>query len=962
MKLNLGDKMHGFEVVRVRELSELGGNLVELKHLKTGAEVCHLDNGESNKLFAIAFETLPEDHTGVFHILEHSVLCGSDKFPVKEPFVELIKSSMNTFLNAMTFPDKTMYPVSSRNEKDFLNLTKVYLDAVFAPAILTNPDIFYQEGHHTEIAEDGTTSYKGVVFNEMKGVIGSVDEAVEIAMTDMLYPDSVYKYVSGGHPEHIPDLTYEQFIDTYKRFYHPSNSKTWLDGDVPMDEVLLLLDEYFSSYEKSDNLPVLNYQDKPESTERTAYYEIAEDESEENKVQIAWGKLAGDWRDKEKLLAADVVFDVLAGSNDAPLKRAVLEGGLCQDFTLTLFDGIAQPFCQMRAHNTELSKKEELTAVINKVLLEQLEKGLDRESLEASLNQLEFRVLEASEPQGLYRAMNSMNAWLYGGDPAMYITWKDSFASLREKLDGDYYNEVMRELLYDRDGMCTVCLLPSRTVGEEMRAREAARLEREAAARSEAENEALKELNRGLEEWHNTPDSPEALATIPTLDLSEVSAEPAFSPFKVDEADGVTVLRHEAMCGGITHLNLYFSLADYTKEELSYIAFIPMLLGELPTKNYDSITLQREIKKYTGRLNFGIDIFSERGQTEDCTPYFEVTASFLSQNREKVIALVREILTETDFSHTDKIRETFVQEENYLRQGVIMSGHTIAMTRALSHFSAGQALKETVTGFERYCTLRDTVKAFDEKAEMLEGLYSAFAARAIARKRLTVSVTSPDANTYDVSDIIGAFEMGEVPTAVKYEKANTPRFEGIKIPAQISYASVGYNLNDMNFDYSGVATVLSGILSFGALWSKVRVQGGAYGAGIQIRSNGNIACYSYRDPSAKRTLDIYAGLAADLREFCESDEAIDKYIISSIARTEPVRSHLGESVAVDAEWFCKIDEDCIRRLRRDMLECTKEKLMDWCDALSAMTEKGAVCVIGYDGVLADCEGLEIAGL
>lgn len=961
--MNVNDKINGFTVTRIRELPEVSGVLTELRHDKTGAEVCHMDNGENNKLFSISFKTLPEDHTGVFHILEHSVLCGSKKYPVKEPFVELIKSSMNTFLNAMTFPDKTMYPVSSRNEKDFLNLTRVYLDAVFAPAILENPNIFYQEGHHTELDSEGKPSYKGVVFNEMKGVISSVDEAVEMSMNDMLYPDSCYKYVSGGHPEHIPDLTYEQFVDTYKRFYHPSNAKVWLDGDVPLSEVLEILDsEYFSNFDAAESLPELKYQEDAPAVAREAFYEIAEGEETEDKTQIVYGRIIGDWQDKEKILALDIINDVLAGSNDAPLKRAILEEGLAKDFSITLYDGIAQPFMYMRYHNTEDKMEEAIKANLEKVLTSMAEGGLSRADLEASLNQLEFRVLEASEPQGLNRCINSMNAWLYGGDPAMYITWKDAFASLRAKMDTDYFESLIREYYLDGTKLSTLILRPSRTLGEEMREKESARLEKEMAERSDAEKEELKALCEALEKWQLTPDSPEALATIPTLDISEVSPEPAFSHFEETEIDGVKVLLHKAPTGGVCHAVMYFDLSDYTKEELSYISFLPMLFEELPTKNRDAISLQRETKKYLGRLNFNIDIFADRGQTENCTPYFAVVTSFLAHNKEKAIELTREILRETDFTSPEKIKEILAQEEDFLRQNLIMGGHSIAMTRVLSHYSAGQAVKEATCGFERYMALKGAVKSFDEVYEKLFGLYTRFSRETVCKKRMTLSVTAFDADAFDHAAVIGGYPEGERAESVKYEKATTPMREGIKIPAQVSYASVGSNLSLLGADYSGAASIISGLLSYGALWNKVRVQGGAYGAGLLIRSNGNMATYSYRDPSAARTLDIYKELAGDLREFCESDEKIDKYIISTVARQEPVRSHLAESNARDAEWFCKIDEEYVRGHRREMLSATKADLLAYADVLERMATEGAVCVVGYDGVLSGCDGLEITSV
>ncbi|MCQ2553335.1 MAG: insulinase family protein, partial [Clostridia bacterium] len=422
--IKTGDKLFNFTVTRVRESKELSGRLVELKHDKVGTEVCWVDNGEVNKLFSITFKTLPSDSTGVFHILEHSVLCGSEKYPVKEPFVDLLKSSMNTFLNAMTFQDKTMYPVSSRNAQDYLNLAGVYLDAVFAPAILKNKNIFYQEGWHIE--QDEELSYKGVVFNEMKGAMASKDELMIESLLALMFKDNCYGFNSGGDPAVIPTLTYEKFIETYKKHYHPSNARVFLDGSVPIEETLSMLDDYLSKYEKSEDIPEVSYQ-VPFAAEETIYYALGEEEELKDKGQLTIAKIVGKWDNPVKNMAIGVVFNALSDSNDAPFKKALLESGLAQDLDMTVNDDAAQTFISIDAKNIQDGKDAEVIETIKRVAKEQVEKGIDRKALIASINSLEYKIKAPEEPAGLLRAIKSMLSWLYGGDPMMYLECDEYF-------------------------------------------------------------------------------------------------------------------------------------------------------------------------------------------------------------------------------------------------------------------------------------------------------------------------------------------------------------------------------------------------------------------------------------------------------------------------------------------------------------------------------------------------------
>ncbi|MBQ6089277.1 MAG: insulinase family protein, partial [Firmicutes bacterium] len=523
MKVN--DIIHGFKVTRVRESEELKGTLYEMEHIKTGAQLAWLDNGCENKLFSATFKTLPWDNTGVFHIMEHSVLAGSENYPVKEPFLDLIKSSMNTFLNAMTFPDKTMYPVSSKNEQDFINLVGIYLDAVFRPAIYTNDSIFRQEGWHYEV-EDEEPSYNGVVFNEMKGAYASVDTQIEDELQKALYPDSIYGFISGGDPAEIPNLTYEYFLRAHSEFYSPSNCRIWLDGDVPFDRVMTIIDEeYLSTFERDDRTHEIAMQAPVESVDTVRFYEIGKDDDEEKKSHLVLGKVFSDWENRKRNIAYTLMSIYLAGDNESPLKRAILEKGLAQDVEFAIMDGIAQPFYVIVFRNMEPSDKEEILKVYRSTLEKILAEGVDKDALTGCINRFEFSLRETGEPQGLHRVINAMNSWLYGGDPLLYLESNDLVHELREGLEGSLYTDVIRELL-DNTGLVTITMLPSKTKGDEDAEKEYERVTKEYSSFSEDELKEIEEINERMRNWQTTPDSPEAVATLPVLELSDVSPEP----------------------------------------------------------------------------------------------------------------------------------------------------------------------------------------------------------------------------------------------------------------------------------------------------------------------------------------------------------------------------------------------------------------------------------------------------
>ncbi len=954
--------LHGFVVRSVQKLTEQKATLYQLEYVKNGAELIWFDNGENNKLFSIAFKTLPSDDTGVFHILEHSVLCGSKKYPVKEPFLDLLKSSMNTFLNALTFSDKTLFPVSSRNETDFLNLMQVYLDAVFCPAIYDNPSIFHQEGWHYELNDEAADPvYKGVVFNEMKGAFSSVNTLLEHGMNRLLFPDNCYRFVSGGDPKKIPTLTYEQFIQAHKEYYHPSNAKIYLDGNVPFERVLTILDEeYLSNYDRADIRHEIEMQQPVSSAESVEYYEIGEEADSAEKVQMGLGKLVCDFSDRKKIMALMALSSYLTGSNEAPLKQAILQNGLGQDISLSVMDGIAQSYCLIQVSNTEYENRNEIKKVIKETAERILSCGLDKDELEAVINQLEFGVREGEEPQGLTRNINALKSWLYGGSPDLYLIHDELFRSLREAVNTEYYENLLRDILLDSEHTAEIYFLPSKTKGEEDLQAECNELAYKKASWSETDIRAVIEANRKLQAWQCAPDTPEALETLPTLSLNEVNPLPTQLTTKHSMLKGAPVLFHELGDSGVVHFNLYFSLADCPLEKLGNVSFMTKLLGLLPTKRHSVSKLQREIKRNIGFLDYNIVSFAVPGHTDRCKPYFSVNCSVLKNRMQEAVSLLIEILSETVFEGEQSallIREILLQRNEVVHQEIKENGHLFAIMRALAHSAANCMVKEQAAGYAFYCYLVQFAADFEQHIKEFQAYAQSVQESVFSTDRMTLSITSDEICT-EFEDLAEKMKKEKASSAPEYMTVNAigeRTQEIIQIPAGVSYAVSAGNLQRYEMRYTGALRVLATILSYDYLWNEVRVQGGAYGCGFEAGVAGSIFFYSYRDPNPICSIRIYQNAAEFVRTFCDSEVSLDKYIISTIAATEPLESPREQGLRADTDEFSGISFEDRVRIRAEMLHTKKEDILSLCDLFEKMATENALCITGNADAVKECK-------
>ncbi len=946
MELTAGTVLHGFRINRVREITDCMGTLYEMTHEKTGAQLCWLKRDDENKTFSITFKTIPSDDTGVFHMLEHSVLNGSEKYPVKEPFVELLKSSMQTFLNAFTYPDKTMYPVSSRSEKDFMNLMSVYMDAVFHPAIYTNPNIFRQEGWHYEIRDpEEEPVYKGVVLNEMKGAFSSVDEMILNEINRNLFPDNCYRYVSGGDPAHITELSYEQFIETHSHFYHPSNARVFLDGDLDLEPVLAFIDdEYFSKYEKEDMNFDIPMQEVLPGSDHEILYEISEEEDPENKAVIACAAVISDYTNVMKNMAWEVLGSILVANNESKYVKAVLDRGLGEDAEMTLMGGIQQPFGVFLVRNTTADKLPQIKELVRDVTAEIIKEGVDREEIISTLNLLEFQYREKHEPAGVINAQKSMDSWLYGGDPAMYISCGDMYETLRQKAQEGYFEELLKEFPGNEEKLTWITAIPSASLGAQRTAKEKEKLSQIKKSWDADTLGRYIEENRVLDVWQNTPDTEEKLGTLPQLKLEDVNMEIKKTETEVKNYLGVPILVHPAGKAGITYISAYFSLAGLTREDLPSVSMFTELMLDLGTKQHNVRELQAVLKKYLGNMAVGVECHTPYGNPAVCLPMISMSVSVLDQNAEKAVELMTEVLRTTVYEK-EAIRPIVRQDVEEFRQSLIMSGHSAAMRRITAHNTAEGVFREYAGGYE--CGLWETSfnKNFDEEIDGFLNDCELYQENLFTQSRMTVSVSG---NEELAKKLIDQFEAGGAQRSrVRYPLLEEKK-ESILIPSGVSYSAYGNTIRE----YDAVMLVMSHILTYGYLWQEVRVRGGAYGTGFTVNSNMSCAAYSYRDPDPKGALNAYRHSAEYIRALCqEEDTDLTSYIIGALASGEPLIGPAARYRILDARYFRNITDDLRAETRRKMLECTKEDLLKAADVVEEALQDGNVCIVGPKEVI-----------
>ncbi len=960
MNLKPNDLLHGFRVKYSESLPEIRATLWRMEYEKNGADLIWLDRDDDNQTFAIAFKTIPQDHTGVFHILEHSVLCGSEKYPVKEPFVNLLKSSMATFLNAFTFPDKTMYPLSSRNGQDFLNLIDVYMDAVLHPLSIHDPHAFKQEGWHFELDDaDGALRCNGVVYNEMKGAYASPDTVLEDAMNRALFPDNCYGYDSGGNPEHITELTYERYLESHARFYHPSNARIILDGKLDLDAVLAKLDSFLCEYERIDPDADIPDQQPVSPEEQTCCYEIGPEEDAAGKAVLAQGWVLGKFDQIEENLAFQVLSETICNSNEAPLTKALLDLELCEDVDLSLIDSMQQQYAIFTVRNTKPENKETIWAAVTETLESLAESGLDHKRLHSVLNNIEFSTREkdfGSYPRGLVFAMNALTTWLYGGDPAQSFSYDAVFQSLREKIDAGWFESFLRRSLLDNPHHARVCMLPSLTLGAEKAQKEAERCRKIKEGWSDAEVQQVLSDFRVLRKRQEAEDTPEQLATLPVLSLSDIPEQGSLIRQNVLETRGVTVLHQPEETDGISYLDLYFDLSDRTEEELSQIAFFSGVLGDIATEHYSAPALRSELEGNLGRFTVSTPTYAKQGSLTEAQPKLILSVALLNEKKADAVRLLEEIIHRTDFTVHGDIFNLLRQARMGMEQRIIGSGNAYGAMRTAASGSVKAAINEHMSGITQLRWLQKTEKAWSGCGAEHCNNFAELCPTLFSKNRLTVSITG-ELDMPWVEQIIDI--LSDAPMGRKRQYSAPPvRKEGFVIPAEIGFAARTANLLNLDSRYSGPARVAAQILTYGYLWNDIRVVGGAYGTSLSLRIDGDARLTTYRDPSPARSLLSFDGAGAALREFCASGEPLDGFIISSMAASDPIVTPAQAAIRGGVFYFSGRTNDDRVRERHEILHTTREQLVDFSHTLDAVCKNSGICVIGGRDVLDACTELE----
>ena len=941
------DTIHNFTVQSVTELPEVPGRLWLMTYEKNGAELAWLERDDENKTFAVAFKTVPENETGVAHIMEHSVLCGSGKYPVKEPFVDLLKSSLATFLNAMTYPDKTVYPVASRNDADFLNLVDVYMDAVLHPLSVENSMALDQEGWHYEFDGNGKLVRNGVVYSEMKGVFSNPDSVAFWETMKLLFPDCCYAHESGGDPDHIPELTFDEYKAFHSRFYHPSNARFFLDGKVDVPAVLAKLDSFIKDYGRIDVNADIPFQ-KPVARKDTVKYEVAE--SGKDKYILVDGWVIGRYDEREKQLAFSVISEVLSGSNEAPLKKALLDRGLCEDVEIGA-ESVQQVAAMLTIRNTSKDKVEECRRVVRETLERLADEGLDRKRIEAILNKCEFLVREkdsGSYPRGLAFLEAALENWMYGGDPAEGFRYKKVFDSLRAKIATGGFERYLREMLIDNPHHAELTLEPSDTIGEERRKQEEEALAAILAGWDGKKIAEVKERAAKLKKFQKSKDRPEDAAKLPKLLVKDIPVKGADIKIETAVVGGCTVIRPKVGADGIFYLELYFSLADLNGAELAEVPFFTALLGELATANFSALELKSEIDANLGRFSIGTKVFDRKGEA---VAYVCVQIAALEQKWEDALRISKEVLLNTKFDDVKAAADLLRQVRQDMEQGVAVSGNQYAMRRAGARLSRANEMDEIMSGIAQ---LRH-VQKLEADAAMLERC-SALARRVFAKNRLVVCL-SDNMPKVRAAEAIDVWPCGEAIVAVGDEwKSIIPSAEGgegFTIPAEVAYAGVASRLPE-NVEYRGSQIVAARILTLDYLWNEIRVLGGAYGMGLSVRPDGDVQYMTYRDPKPARSLEKIAGAGAALRKFCESGSDIDKYVVSAIGKTEPYLSPRLETQRAAELFLSGRTSADLERLRAEILATGKDEIVRFADTLAKLSKSSAICVVGGKKPLETC--------
>lgn len=990
---------NGFELIESKGLSEIDGSAHVMRHSGTGARLLYLRNDDPDKSFSISFKTPAADDTGVFHILEHSVLCGSERFPVKEPFVNLLKSSMQTFLNAMTFPDKTMYPVASTNEQDLMNLMEVYLDAVFYPNIYTNPNIFAQEGWHLEFesSDDDASSmvsdgeegkgklvYNGVVFNEMKGALSDPDSVLFDLLCAALFPDTTYRFESGGTPESIPTLTYEAFIDDHKRHYRADNCYIVLYGDLDLGRFLEYIDtQYLTPFAQDPTysmLPSVNESGQQPIKMHPNPLDIQSpvvSRGSKKKMNttpdnscLAMGFVIGEAKDKERVMATDILMDAIAGSNVSPLKRALLDAGIADDISVQVVDSMAQPFVMIEAKGLKEGAEDAFEPKIREEIGKLATGGLDIDLVEAALSHAEFIMREHNfgYPDGILYAMSALSGWLYDEEmPLGYIEFEDVYTALRNKLGSGFFEGLLREIFIDSDHFALVEVEP---VQDPLPDENAIRLEALSTTLDDREIEDIEGNIEELRNAQNAPDAPEDIAKLPKLEISDIGEAPNESEWEESTVDGRVVLVHHVDTRGIAYFFRYYDLGVLDFEELPYASILALVLGKLDTEQHTAEDLDTLIQSRLGSLNFSVEAYESGDRKRTFVPLFSVNTSALSENARYCSELGEEILYTSDFEQKDKIFNILMQTKIALEQKFAMAGNSVAANRAYSYYSKVGLVRESISGIDFYIFLKDLLANFDARFPSLSEKLIEVSKRLYEPRNYILSFGGSDKDLEEykkhsndgarIDDHVGVdLQEGRSTDYLTRERAIQPsdsgklsvpepnaRREAFIVPSDVTFSAMSTDMRDIDARFSGAWLVTSKVLTLDYLWNAVRVVGGAYGVGFSASRQGFALYTSYRDPHVDETIDRFKDSGKWLSKYDPTDDVFKGFIVSTASTFDKPLKPKSLIKRQDSMYFSNYSEAERLGFRQQVIDTKLEDVVGLCSKVDELNKSDHICCVG----------------
>ncbi|MCR5792074.1 MAG: insulinase family protein [Lachnospiraceae bacterium] len=969
--------LDAYHLISKERLEELNTEGYIFEHKKTKARVVVLENDDENKVFSIGFRTPPEDSTGVAHIVEHTVLCGSKEFPAKDPFIELAKGSMNTFLNAMTFPDKTIYPIASCNFKDFCNLMHVYLDAVFYPNIYKREEIFKQEGWHYELdSEDGELKYNGVVYNEMKGAFSSPEQVLFRVIQQQMLPDTPYGTESGGDPEFIPDLTYQNFLDFHSKYYHPSNSYIYLYGDMDMAERLEWMDEHYLSHFDYLKVDSKIGEQKPFEGMRCAEaeYSIGEDENTKDKTYLSFNTVIGKSTDRKLYQAFQILEYVLLENQGAPLKQALIDAGIGKDILSSYENGINQPIFSIISKNANESQKDEFLKVIHDTLTDIVEQGLDEKALKAAINYFEFRYREAdfgTYPKGLMYGIQILESWLYDDKlPFIHICADETFAFLKESIKTGYYEELIQKYLLDNPHSALVIVKPKQGLSTARAKEVAKKLAKYKAGLSTEELKALVADTKALKAYQEEPSTKEELEKIPLLSIEDLDKNAAPFINEVRTIKDTKVVFHDIFTNKIGYFKFVFDITGY-EEYIPYINLFSSLLGYMSTKEHTYLELANEINIHTGGIAFDAVVRVGTQKKPEHKLQLVVSMKALYEEFADAFAIIKEILSSTNLGDEKRLKEIISEIRSKLEMGLIAGGHTTAVERAKSYVSKASMYGNYLTGIGMYEYIKDWDENFEDRKDELIGSFRFFYQKLFGdaftdKKQDAVISFTADESGYEIlkpvlEDFLGFLqnrkdifeEMPQTPGVTPVDYTKLGKNEGFKTPGQVQYVARAGSFGAKGLKYKGTLRVARTILSYDYLWNNVRVKGGAYGCMCSMQNDGFGYLVSYRDPNLSETNDIFEKTADYLAGFDAKEREMTKYIIGTIGAMDTPLTPAAKGNRSFSAYELDSTYEEIQQIREEVLGATVEDIRELADYYRAIIDDHSICVLGSEEKIKD---------